>query len=322
MNNPDNWFPCGVCGEKTRFCYLKAQLCRACAAFYRRAVTEGIKYDCPMEEKCKLESMLDVLSIGYDWFLDKQKQRHVERHPKVDFTNGKLKLVKNRKLGLQMESDCLPFMFSMFDEYYGAFAGLSRTQKLSLTAHVAYEMAHLNMAYLTSKHFPQIEDSRMAITNGYYVEVIQVDIAGYVYGLFMNKELEQFINIYQPLSRRRYRNLQRFKQLGLGKADAVCMIFLTMCRQIEYLGYLSPEVLQMREQLLREWFELVKQRVGPKNANLQFGRIFHYYLECNNLCNDFAKTLTVLALQNSNSDKKMLHDPANCLRILNESQTL
>jgi hypothetical protein len=40
-------------------------------------------------------------------------------------------LIKNRKLGIQMESTTLPLMFSMFNDYYGAFSGLPETSKVS-----------------------------------------------------------------------------------------------------------------------------------------------------------------------------------------------
>lgn len=62
-----------------------------------------------------------------------------------------------------------------------------------MAANVAYHFMFIDKAYLTSHFYPTINDCRMAMTNGYYVEHARIDIKGYVYGLFMNKELENFL---------------------------------------------------------------------------------------------------------------------------------
>lgn len=45
-------------------------------------------------------------------------------------------LIRNRKLTIQMEGDCLSLMFSMFNDYYEVFSHIPMGQRVSVTWHI------------------------------------------------------------------------------------------------------------------------------------------------------------------------------------------
>lgn len=100
---------------------------------------------------------------------------------------------------------------------------------------------------------------------------------------------------------------------------------------VEYLGLLNGEFQRLRERILHEWYQrLVSQSKAGDNIQMKFGRILNYYLETNvstsealislsfqNFTSDFARTLTLLALNNGRTDVKQIYDVDACMKILN-----
>lgn len=73
-----------------------------------------------------------------------------------------------KKLLSSMDIECIPLVLKFFNEHFGPFKKLAKTQKIAIVTEVFDGFSTYNKIWLTLKHFPDINDPRLAHANGYY----------------------------------------------------------------------------------------------------------------------------------------------------------
>ncbi|KAI6185608.1 Nuclear receptor domain-containing protein [Aphelenchoides besseyi] len=316
---------CLVCTGDLSHLNLGVKICRACSSFYRRTVTERLRYVCQTTGNCNLEIpetrtkckacrfekcqriglnesslrnrrvykgrhhsseslpslnytsnqptnlTFNDLVCGYDEFLDAEHSLFLAAHPNLQ---TKEKYCMPKMVGLaKMQQKSIPLLFTMFDKHYGPFAKLESKQKVDLLKSAYHDISNFHRAYLTSVMFPELDDNRIGVTNGYFLEMNISLIHEFMEGYMAEEKVcELAKHAMGLLMRKILRNCRRFKTLRIP----------------ERLEIVNDEITQYKEQLVREWTNDLIHKFGEMQGAQHLTRVMSFNLESDMLAEEVA----------------------------------
>ncbi|KAI6224495.1 Nuclear receptor [Aphelenchoides fujianensis] len=179
---------------------------------------------------------LEHLMRGYDEFLAAQRALIVDLHPELAGIDQQLLRVKKSFLA-SMEQKSLPFLLRFYNDHCGPFSKLGKQQKIDLVMKSYLEFGIFHKAFLTSRFFPQVDDERLAIFNGYFgmfdfgrhgAEVCQPH--WFFEGFVEDEKIDTYVSVITPMMSRLYRQVKRFKAQGFRQFDVCVVLFLMVCK--------------------------------------------------------------------------------------------
>ncbi|KAI6237803.1 Steroid hormone receptor ERR2 isoform X3 [Aphelenchoides besseyi] len=232
-------------------------------------------------------STLNDLVCGYDEFLGSQHSLFLAAHPDLK-TNEKYCMPK--MLGLaKMQQQSIPLLFTMFNKHYGPFAKLESKQKVDLLKSAYHDISNFHRAYLTSMMFPELDDNRIGVTNGYFLEMNISLIHEFMEGYMAEEKVcELAKHAMGLLTRKILRNCRRYKTLKIRKEDACCLWFLSVYKHAERLEIVNDEITQYKEQLVREWTNDLIHKFGEMPGAQHLTRVMSFNLESDMLAEEMA----------------------------------
>ncbi|KAI6230748.1 hypothetical protein M3Y99_01018800 [Aphelenchoides fujianensis] len=233
-------------------------------------------------------SILDSLLEGYEQVLDAQRVLFVAAHPELGFAEQFIMPKESRII--EMHTKCLPLWSAMCIERYGPFRELPSGQKVQTIKSAYQEIVVLVQSELTARFFPQLEDRRIMISNGYFAVMDMERWPAFVEGNVSVERMPEIRQAAEVMFERMFKNVRKFKQLRMRKVDAVVLILFSVFKAAERLNFLTPPMAELKELVLAEWSENVRRHWGEAEGSLQITRIMTFLVDCDTLAT---------ALQNS-----------------------
>ncbi|KAI6190408.1 hypothetical protein M3Y97_00114500 [Aphelenchoides bicaudatus] len=354
MEDPDNWFKCLVCSEKTRFFHLEAQICRSCANFVRRVFNEDTEYQCERDGTCsismsrtscrscrfqqtlkagvcldalrksnepnvrskpKSKQILEELVNAYENFMTAQRSLHLALSPEIGLDDKKLILAQKKQI-VDVERKTLPIIVCFFNEHFGPFKNLKQDQKIKVISDTLGDFGILHRAYLTSLFFPDEDDSRVCFTNAYYMLMDPNLIEWFFDGYIPLDRIDEHLNIVAPLVKTYQKNIIKFKKLEARKVDVVVLMAFALWKRIELANLLNEDLIEYKERIILDWTKNLNKTYGPKDGNLRLAKFMQFFFETDDLANEFQKIVTLLNLNSLAIGKDQLCEVIEHLKTL------
>ncbi|KAI6189445.1 Nuclear hormone receptor family member nhr-28 [Aphelenchoides bicaudatus] len=333
---------CLVCGGQMAHYNLGAKICRACASFYRRTITEKLRYICQADGRCNVEmtdlrakckacrfekcqqiglteaalnsrrtntgrrlisdsppscplvnttcsgkptnSRLSELVKGYDAFLNSQRSLFVVVHPDLGFSD---KFCMPKMVGLhKMQQNSVSLLFQYFN-FFGPLAKLPSNQRIKVISQAYHDISNFHRAYLTSVSFPDLDDDRVMVTNGYFLKMDLSLLSEFMDGYMSAEKLSAMEGgAMGSIMNKILKNCRKFKALKMRKEDAVVLWFLSAYKHAERLDLVNEEITEYKESLVTEWANDLCRMYGAHEGGTQLARILAFNIESDTLAEE------------------------------------
>ncbi|KAI6189467.1 hypothetical protein M3Y97_00011600 [Aphelenchoides bicaudatus] len=241
---------------------------------------------------CKSRPKLDELVKGYDLFLLAQRSLFTMKHPELGMEEQFIR--PKKKYLSKMEVDSIPLVLNLFNNHFGIpFKKLGKQQKVDLVINAFDDFSLFNKAYLTCKFFPNIEDDRIAHTQGYYTATTQIDPEWFFEGYVVVDRIHEYIQIIEPIRMKMLRSVNKARQLKARKIDFLAFMFLALWKHVEYANLLTDEMTTYKEELLKEWMDSLRDDYGEDSVK-RFAQLMIFYYESDDLALELVKSKMVL----------------------------
>jgi len=247
---------------------------------------------------------LDELVRGYDLFLMAQRSLFEMRHPELGIGSNKM-IKATKKMISSLEIESIPLALKFFNESFGPFKSLGKTQKVNIVVECFDDFTVFNKTYLTCLHFPNLEDERITASNGYYMTKNVTDYKWFFEGYVVPDRIKDYICIINPMRAKNLKHINKARILRPRKVDIVSFIFLSLWKHLEYANLLTDEMNAHKDKLMKEWLQSLKEEYGEKDMMSRFTQLMLFYYEADDLVIEFGKYKTVLRvylLRNDESD--------------------
>ncbi|KAI6230750.1 hypothetical protein M3Y99_01019000 [Aphelenchoides fujianensis] len=192
------------------------------------------------------------------------------------------KLVSLRKVeAAELRGKSTMLLLDMYNRHFGPFRSLKKEQKASrkIAAEVNVEFEMFNSGYLTALAFPNPGDPRVSFMSGSFMDFRPQFAAWNFEGYVPPEKLDDYLRTSKPMHDKMQQAVQKFRALGVRKADVVVMIALALLKRIEHAGLMTAEFVDYKDELLRQWFASLKAEFGEERGVQQQSRLMLFYFE-------------------------------------------
>jgi hypothetical protein len=113
-------------------------------------------------ERSTLSLFRRASSIGLQQI--SRKSSHSNINPSFQF------IETNKTEHLKLEKASMPLLYTMFNEYYDPMRYIQREEKIRLIENYWQQIGMLHRGYLTVQAFPDLDDSRIVLASGIYMD--------------------------------------------------------------------------------------------------------------------------------------------------------
>jgi hypothetical protein len=144
----------------------------------------------------------------------------------------------------RMQQNSISPMFQMFNVHYGPFGKLTSTEKVKVISQAYHDISNFHRAYLTSCVFPDLNDIRVMVTNGYFLKMDLSLLQEFMEGYMCDEKVAELAKYpfcfiaslidylcratMSMLTYKILKNCRKFKQLRIRKEDTVVLLFLSI----------------------------------------------------------------------------------------------
>ncbi|KAI6237802.1 Nuclear receptor [Aphelenchoides besseyi] len=223
-------------------------------------------------------SHLESLVQGYEQVLAGQRALFVAEYPEFGFSDNQFIMPKELKI-MKMNKSTVPLWHAMFVDRLGPYNELSSKQKINVVASSIHDLTLLNQAWLTAKHFPDLSDRRVMISNGYYVLMDILVWPEFVEDNISPEKMPEIQRAAEVMFEKTLKNVRKFKLLNVRKVDVVVLILLSICKHLERSNCMTDQIESFKEEVLAEWSLSLRNEFGANEGSRQMGRIIAYHID-------------------------------------------
>ncbi|KAI6230043.1 NR LBD domain-containing protein [Aphelenchoides fujianensis] len=222
---------------------------------------------------------------GYDEFLNGQRALFAAAHPELG-SSDKYCMPKMVSLAA-MQQKSIPLLFQMLSKSYGQLTQLNSNQKINLIKASYQDLSNLHRCFLTSVMFPELDDTRIGVTNGYFLHLDMSLLREFMDGYMNEEKVSELAKQTMGLIVRKIlRNCHRFKVLKIRKEDVAVLWFLSVFKHAERLELTNEETVAFKEEVVREWANDLTRIFGEAEGPLHLARVLSFHIESDMLAEE------------------------------------
>ncbi|KAI6240347.1 Nuclear receptor subfamily 2 group F member 6, protein [Aphelenchoides fujianensis] len=226
--------------------------------------------------------ILDRLLRGFDHFLTTQRSVLAITHPEVSSSPNKL-ITMPKLENLDLKAKLAVFILEFYNSSFGPFSKLTKAQqqKVAGNAYLGFDL--LEKGWLTSLVADQMDEWSMVVFNGVFVNMNPKYVDYYYRGYIPEELFDDYLSHSLPILKKMLKNVHRFAELKCRKVDAVAMMMLNLWIKIEYADAMTPELLEYKEAMLKEWSTSLAAEYGAEQATHRLAQLMAFFYEVMNV---------------------------------------
>ncbi|KAI6220728.1 hypothetical protein M3Y95_01026800 [Aphelenchoides besseyi] len=241
---------------------------------------------------CESFPLLERLTCGYRRFIEAQRELYGIDFPREAAAG--IRCVKvNKGQWLKVEKASYPFIYAMFDRHYEPIREIEREDRIRLIEDHWQNIGALHRAYLSKLEFPDLNDRRICLFAGGYMELD--DLHSYLEGVAPREELDAYINNATciPIFEAGFKFIKKFKRLQIRDVDTAALICLALWRDAETMGITSDRIDGYKERVMAEWMANLTQRHGEAAAGVRMAKMLCFRLDMDKM-GDILRNATLI----------------------------
>uniref|UniRef100_A0A914DKE2 Nuclear receptor n=1 Tax=Acrobeloides nanus TaxID=290746 RepID=A0A914DKE2_9BILA len=205
--------------------------------------TSIIQYNQESFESSLTYPFLNRLLQGIRNYMSSQKSLFTVENPDKIFSSPKFIPMKKSEYD-RMEKACITLINSMLNEYFEPYGNLKNEEKILIIKNFVLRFSMFIRCYQSSKIYPEINDARLVIHYGYYLDNQTVE-----YFFSELKNCEEFIKICAsilPPLREMSNKMNKYEVREIDIAALSYLIFIQECEKHS----LCKEIIEANKTLL------------------------------------------------------------------------
>ncbi|KAI6170766.1 Nuclear hormone receptor family member nhr-86 [Aphelenchoides bicaudatus] len=226
---------------------------------------------------------LSRLVRGYECFINAQRSLFSVEYPNTVFNRGHF-IETNKAEHLKLEKASMPLLYTMFNEYYDPMRYIAREEKIRLIENYWQQIGMLHRGYLTVQAFPDLEDTRIVLASGLYMDTN--NMRAFMGEVTSSPEkMDEYIKMRMPILQAMSRFIRKYKEQQIRIIDTAALICTALWADAEKMDIESDQIQEHKERVLSEWTSNLTATYGPDQAGIRMARMLCLLVDLNHISN-------------------------------------
>ncbi|CAD5225306.1 unnamed protein product [Bursaphelenchus xylophilus] len=209
--------------------------------------------------------ILDRLMEGYKMYVTAHKSIFAAMFPELTFSDAVPMVEIPIYEKIKLDKALLPNIYVMLRDFFWPYMRMESEDKKDLTMIFMQRFIQMDRAYLTSVHFPEEADDRLANSHNHFIRYKNIK--------FSDREDDVDIReAFTPYGKRLKRMSQKMKRLRLDVTEMIGVLGVINNDEV-YNRTDCEKALEERDQLLKELHNYCQKKTLP-DADIRFGQMF------------------------------------------------